>query len=92
MADSPITIMVDPESELAHALRDAQNAPVRLNVRGVSYRVSREEDDLWADYDPAKVKAALSAFAGTITADEAERLKQRVYEGREQGTRPADRP
>jgi hypothetical protein len=90
-AKEPVTITVDPDSELARAL-DESEAPVVLEVSGGRYRVSREAEDLWAGYDPAKVRAGLRRFAGSISPEEAERLKALIYRGREEGTRPLDRP
>jgi hypothetical protein len=90
MANEIRTITIDPESELGQALAD--DADVVLQRGGVRYRVSRTEDDLFADYDPERVRDGLRRFAGTITAEEAERLKAIVYQGREDGTRPLDRP
>jgi hypothetical protein len=43
-------------------------------------------DDLWANYDPKKLRAALRAVAGMLTPDEGERLKELIYRGREVGT------
>ncbi len=91
MANEPLTINVDPDSALARALDDAE-APVVLERNGVRYRVSPETDDPWATYDPAKLRASLRRAAGTITPEEGERLKADLYRGREEGTRPLDRP
>lgn len=85
------TIHVESGSELARALADA-NEPVRLVANGVRFRVIRDSDDPWADYDPEKVRAGLRKFAGMITAEEGERMKEIIYRGREEGTRPPDRP
>jgi hypothetical protein len=86
------TIKVDPDSELARALDEATAAPVVLERNGTRYRVSLEADDPWANYDPAKLRAGLRRAAGTITPEEGERLKALIYRGREEGTRPLDRP
>ena len=93
MAKEPMTITVDPASELARALAEAAEQPVRLDVNGVLYRVSRESaNDPWAGYNPATVRAGLRRFAGTISPEDAERLKALIDRGREDGTRPPDRP
>ncbi len=84
------TITVEPDSELARALDEA--AAIVLERNGVRYRLSREDDDPWANYDPAKLRASLRQVAGTITPEEGERLKEALYRGREEGTRPLDRP
>ena len=92
MAKEPLTIKVDPQSELGRALDEADAAPVVLDRGGVRFRVSRDDDDPWATYDPAKVRAGLRKFAGMISSEDAERLKEAIYRGREEGTRPLDRP
>ena len=92
MATEPLTIKVDPESELARALAGSEPSSIRLDVSGVRYRVSREDDDLWANYDPERVRAGLRRFAGSISPEDAQRLKELIYRGREEGTRPLDRP
>ena len=91
MTNDPLTIKVDPESDLARALDEAATSVV-LERNGVRYRVSPEADDPWAGYDPERVREGLRRFAGMITPEEGERLKELIYRGREEGTRPLDRP
>jgi hypothetical protein len=85
------TITIDPESELGKALADADETSVVLALDGVWFRVSRNDDNPWANYDPAKVRAGLRKIAGIISPEEADRLKEMIYRGREEGTRPIDR-
>jgi hypothetical protein len=92
MAKTPLTITIDSDSELGRALDDSDGSPVILERNGARFRVTRDPDDPWADYDPEKLRAALRAVAGTLTADEGERLKELIYRGREEGTRPINRP
>jgi hypothetical protein len=92
MSSEPALITVDPSTELGRALTEANGNSVQLIVNGVRYRVSREAEDLWDDYDPEQVLEALNEFAGTITPEEGERRKELIYRGREEGTRPIDRP
>jgi hypothetical protein len=92
MAKEPRTITVDPDSELGRALDQSAGEPVLLLRNGTRFRVTRDPDDPWANYDPEAVRAALRAVAGTLTPDEGERLKELIYRGREEGTRPLDRP
>jgi len=92
MVKEPLTIHLDPDSELARALADADDEPVLLDSNGVRFRVIRADDDLWADYDPEKVRDGLRKFAGILTPEEGERIKELIYRGREEGTRPPDRP
>jgi hypothetical protein len=87
-----VTIELNPESELARVLAAAGETTVVLISNGSRYLVSRADEDLWKDYDPERVRAALREAAGTLTQEEAEELKELVYRGREEGTRPLDRP
>ncbi len=89
--NEPLTIKVDPDSALARALDEAATSVV-LERNGVRYRVSPEADDPWAGYDPERVRAGLRRFAGTLSREEGERIKELIYRGREEGTRPLDRP
>lgn len=92
MSKEPLTITIDPDSELAHALAEADAKPVLLDSNGVRFRVIRAGDDLWADYDPDAVLTGLHTIAGTVSPEEGERMKELIYRGREEGTRPIDRP
>jgi hypothetical protein len=91
VAISHKTIPVTAETDWPKLLDDAAREPVILERNGTRFRLSRE-DDLFADYDPERVRDGLRRFAGTITPEEAERLRKIVSRGREEGTRPADRP
>jgi hypothetical protein len=92
MVASRKTVKVTPESDIIRLLDDAENEPVLLEREGVVYRLSRtdEIEDIWAGYDPDRVRAGLKAMAGILSVDEGERLKELVYRGREEGTQPAD--
>lgn len=92
MAEEPLTITVDPESELGRALDDSDDASVVLLRNGARFRVIRDPDDPWANYDPEKVRAGLRKFAGMLTPEEGERIKEAIYRGREEGTRSLERP
>ncbi len=92
MATATRTISIDPESELGKALAEADKTPVVLALDGTRFRVSRSDDDPWEKYDPARVRAGLRKIAGLISPEEADRLKEMIYRGREEGTRPIDRP
>lgn len=92
MAKEPLTITVDPDSELGRALDETGGSTVILERNGTRFRVTRDPDDPWADYDPEKVRAGLRKFAGMLTLEEGERIKETIYRGREEGTRPIDRP
>lgn len=94
MSAEPYTINVSPDSELAASIdtAEAEKRPIVLNKKGIRYRVVREDEDMWAGYDPDAVIAGMDAAAGSITPEEAERWKALVYEAREAGTRPITRP
>ena len=92
MMNASRTITVDPESELGRALEEPDEAPIILVRNGARFRVTRDPDDPWANYDPEKVRAGLRKFANLLTPEEADRIKEGIYRGREEGTRPIDRP
>ncbi len=91
MAITPKTVRVTEETGLPALLADAAKAPVILERGGERFRLSRA-DDLFAGYDPERVRDGLRRFAGTISPEEGERRKALIYQGREEGTRPPDRP
>ncbi len=92
MANEPLTIHRDPESELSRILAAAEETPVVLDSNGVRFRVTRADEDQWADYDPEAVLEGLREIAGTLSADEGERMKALIDRGREEGSRPITRP
>jgi len=85
-------IHVDDETKLTAILDEAAAKVIRLERDGVVYRLVREDADPWAGYDPERVRAGLRRFAGSISAEDAERMKAAVYRAREEGTRPSSRP
>jgi len=88
----PLTITIDPESELGRALDELDGEPVVL-LRGTErFRIIRDQNDPWANYDPESMLEGLREIAGTLSAEEAERMKELIYRGREEGTRPITRP
>lgn len=46
---------------------------------------SPRNDDIWKDYDPEAVTAALHAAAGVLSRADAERIKRDIKAGRAQG-------
>jgi hypothetical protein len=87
-------IHVTTESDLIHLLDDAAEEPVLLERDGIVYRLARADEvaDIWADYDPERVRATIRRMAGSISEEEAERIKALIRRGRDEGTRPIDRP
>jgi hypothetical protein len=92
MAKAPLTITIDPNSELGRALDDAEGEPVVLLRGAARFRVIREADDPWATYDPARLRAGLERVAGLLSPEEGDRIIEEIYRGREEGTRPITRP
>jgi hypothetical protein len=92
MAKEPRTITIDPDSELGRALDENDGELVVLVRNGRRFRVTRDADDPWANYDPEQVLEGLHEIAGMLTPEEGERIKEAIYRGREEGTRPLERP
>lgn len=91
MVTEPKTIHVATGSELDQVVEAAKETPVILEKDGVRYRLSRENDGPWSNYNPEAVIAAIRVAAGTLDADEGEKLKSYVYQAREEGSRSVDR-
>lgn len=93
MAREPRKIHVTPGSELARLLEEAAVAPLILEKDGERYRLNREEgtEDIWAGYDPEKVREALMQSAGALAHVDREELLADLHEQREQKShgRPA---
>ena len=92
MAKEPLTITIDPDSELGRALDQTAGEPIVLLRNGTRFRVIRDPDDPWAHYDPAKLRAGLKNVAGLLSPEEGDRIIETIYRGREEGTRPITRP
>ncbi len=92
MSKEPLTITIDPDSELGRALNETDGEAVVVLRAGTRFRIIRDTDDPWANYDPEKVRAGLRTFAGTLSPEVGERIKETIYRGREEGTRPLSRP
>src|SRR6266851_8738994 len=58
--------------------------PVEINAA--------EPEDIWANYDPEKVRAGLKAAAGALDGMDPDEVIADIYKAREEGSRPADRP
>jgi hypothetical protein len=100
MVTKPKTIIIDPDSELGRLLKDADVGPLLLESAGMRYRLervgieqgpeTRTLDNLWDDYDPDAVRAAILAAAGTWADVDTEDLKEYLYRRRAEGTRPRE--
>jgi hypothetical protein len=79
------TIHLADDSELARLLAQVDETSVRVDLNGVGYRVTRD-DDPWAGYDPSAVRVAIKASAGMLSRDEGEALKAYIERAREEGS------
>jgi hypothetical protein len=79
-------------STLAQLIDEASVTPVLLEKDGMLYRLAPEEEDIWAGYDPEKVKQALTETAGLFSDVDTQKLIADVYAARVQGSRTALRP
>jgi hypothetical protein len=86
------TIHLTSGGELDRLFEAAKESPLILEKDGIRYRLSREDDEVWANYDPDTVLAAIRTAGGTLSREEGEKLKSDMYRAREEGSRPADRP
>ncbi len=98
MNAQPRPYKVNPDSELARRLSEADRQPVILDNAGVRYRVVREvsevqmTDDPWAHYDADKIRAAIRASAGALKGVDRDELLADLHAQRGQNShgRPAE--
>lgn len=90
------TVHVSPESEIGKIIEQARTEPLVIDMAGERFRLTRERDaeheDIWADYDPDALRDAFDETVGIYTPEEAKARIAALYEARERGTRPIDRP
>ncbi len=77
----PKAIHVEPGSEIVRLLDEMRGQAMVLVKDGVRYRVElAESDDIWAGYDPERVRAALRQTAGNWREIDTEALKAEIRE------------
>jgi hypothetical protein len=94
------TFHVEPGSELDRLLDAANEHQIELEKDGVRYRVTRvdaipassrvtlaDERDIWAGYDPGRVREGLRKSEGALVSVDRERLLADLAEQREQDSR-----
>ena len=87
MATETKVINVAPESELGRLLAEIGAAPVILDRDGERYVLAREDaHDIWADYDPEKVRQALLQSAGALAGIDRKSLLSDIHAAREQNS------
>ncbi len=88
----PKHIKVKPGSELARLLEEANETPLLLEKDGVFYRLmASNQENIWADYDPERVRAGLKESAGALAGVDTKQLLADIHEAREQ-RRSRNRP
>lgn len=61
-------------------------------ARAKEVDTAKVREDIWAGYDPGKVKKALAKAAGTWADLDTDALIADLYRAREEGSRPDSRP
>ena len=84
MTNDPRTIVLDPESELARVLAGQDSTPVMVDSNGVRYVVKRQSDDVFAGYEPQRVRKALRQSAGILRNVDIDKLKRDLRDQRAQ--------
>ena len=95
MAKEPKKIKVSANSELGKLVDEARRHPVLLEKDGAVYSLtphSGDPDDLWAGYDPEKVRDAICTYGGSWKDGDADAMFDEIYASRTRGSRPAHRP
>ena len=86
------TIRVSDETDLADVLGEAELEPVTLEWRGLRFRLSRDDKSIAYEPDPEAVRAMLAAVAGSWADVDVDEMIRNIYEAREAGSRPMNRP
>jgi hypothetical protein len=100
MVDAPAVHITDRELVERITESAAGGRPLRVQVDGKRYvlHVRPEtpevtvKDDIWADYDPEKVREAIEKYAGSWSDLDRDELIENLYRARKEGSRPPERP
>jgi len=88
----PKRIKVEPGSELARLLEEVGESPLLLEKDGVLYQLTpSSQEDIWADYNPERVKAGLRQSAGALAGVDTTQLLADIHQSREQRRRSENR-
>jgi hypothetical protein len=79
-----ITVEVEPESELAHVVRQTDVVQVTLVSEGRFFDLVERRNAGW---DPASIRAHLHQYAGFLSQEEADQMKDDIYRRRRDGSR-----
>ena len=91
MVPTPKTVRVTAETNLPDLLDYATREPIILERDGERFRLSRDEEIAY-DPDPEGVRKMLAATAGSSADLDIDTMIREIYEAREAGSRPLDRP
>jgi hypothetical protein len=94
MAGGTKTVNVAPNSELARLLRTSGDESLDLLFEGRRFRVELEDssqgdqtdEELWADFDPARFLEGIEAGAGAWSDLDAEQMKANIRRWRDEGS------
>ncbi len=92
MITEPKRIRVDPGSEIARILDEAKENPIILESNGETFHLYYEKTEQVAGFDPEKIKHAIAQTAGSWSDLDTDKMITRLYQAREQGSRPLARP
>ncbi len=95
MAKAEKTLTAQPGGELARAIEEALDQPVRIELAGTVYRLRVDREPVstpFPDYDPEAAQTAIERFSGSWADVDPDKLIADIYRWREAGSRPSDRP
>jgi len=94
---------VEPDSEIAELLQQAKEQPIIVEFEGQRFWLGRDTTDSGEDssrpsgihepeggYDPERFAEILREVAGSISAEDGEKMKAYIYAARKTGSRPVD--
>jgi hypothetical protein len=94
-----IKVEIEPDSDLAHALRASRGARLILIVNNERYRVEPEvtsdeesAEEIWVDFNPERFLEGITAAAGSWSHLDTERMKENIRRWRQEGSRHMDKP
>lgn len=83
-----VIVEIDAESDLARALKVRDVDSIILVSDGNQYEVVRIEGDQWNEEKADRARQTLRPAPGIFSPEEAEELRQKIYQWREAGSRP----
>jgi hypothetical protein len=86
------TIRVTEDTTVAQLLDDASREPIIDERDGERFRLSLDYEDTTDEPDPEYVRATLAATLGSWADLDVDEMIREIYEAREAGSRPIDRP